>query len=46
MESNGVAGRVHASKATRDLLPDEDWEAAGGVEAKGKGVMETFLLSP
>ena len=46
MESNGVAGRVHASKATRDLLPDEDWEATGGVEAKGKGVMETFLLIP
>ena len=46
MESNGVPGRVHASKATRDLLPDEDWEATGGVEAKGKGVMETFLLSP
>ena len=46
MESNGVPGRVHASKAARDLLPDEDWEATGGVEAKGKGVMETFLLSP
>ena len=46
MESTGVPGRVHASKATRDLLPDEPWEATGGVEAKGKGMMETFLSVP
>ena len=46
MESNGVPGRIHVSKATRDLLTDEDWVPTGGVEAKGKGIMETFLLSP
>ena len=46
MESNGVVGKIHVSKATRDLLTDEDWVPTGGVEAKGKGIMETFLLSP
>ena len=45
MESNGIAGRIHASKATRDWLPDEPWEATGGIEAKGKGVMQTYLYA-
>ena len=44
MESTGVPMRVHASKATKDLLPGERWEPTGGVEAKGKGKMDTFLL--
>ena len=44
MESNGVVGKIHVSKATRDWLPDEPWEATGGIEAKGKGVLETFVL--
>ena len=46
MESKGVPGKIHVSKATRDLLPQANWKATGGVEAKGKGVMETFLLDP
>jgi len=45
MESTGKAGHIQASEATRDLLPQEDWVATGGVEVKGKGTMETFLLS-
>ena len=44
MESTGIPMRVHASKATKDLLPGERWEPTGGVEAKGKGKMDTFLL--
>merc|ERR1711933_342401 len=46
MESTGKPGCLQVSKSTRDLLPDEPWEATGGVEAKGKGMMETFLLKP
>jgi class 3 adenylate cyclase len=46
MESTGVPGAIHVSRATHDLAPHEAWEATGGVEAKGKGHMETFLLSP
>jgi len=44
MESSGVPGRIHVSKTTRDLLSHLPWSATGGVHAKGKGVMETFLL--
>ncbi|EFJ46089.1 guanylyl and adenylyl cyclase family member [Volvox carteri f. nagariensis] len=46
MESTGVPGAIHVSKATRDLTPDEPWEPTGAVEAKGKGLMETYLLKP
>merc|ERR1711871_1422527 len=45
MESTGRSGRVHASPATRDLTSQESWRPTGGVEAKGKGLMETYLLS-
>ncbi|KAG2501536.1 hypothetical protein HYH03_000043 [Edaphochlamys debaryana] len=44
MESTGAAGAIHVSQATRDLVPSEAWEPTGGVEAKGKGVLETYLL--
>jgi len=44
MESTGRAGHIHASQATRDLVPDEHWIATGGVEVKGKGVIESFIL--
>ena len=51
MESNGVKGRIHCSKATADELiaaGKNSWLTAreGGVEAKGKGRMETFFVSP
>ncbi|GIL52659.1 hypothetical protein Vafri_8480 [Volvox africanus] len=46
MESTGVPGAIHVSQATRDLVPWEPWEPTGGVQAKGKGLMETFLLRP
>ncbi|PNH06636.1 Soluble guanylate cyclase 88E [Tetrabaena socialis] len=44
MESTGEAGAIHVSQATRDLVPHEAWECRGGMEVKGKGVMETYLL--
>ncbi|KXZ55689.1 hypothetical protein GPECTOR_2g1239 [Gonium pectorale] len=44
MESTGQPGAVHVSQSTRDLTPREDWVPTGGVEAKGKGRMETYLL--
>jgi len=46
MESTGVPGRIHVSEATRNLLPQEEWEATGGVEVKGKGRMESYLWNP
>ncbi|PNH06626.1 Soluble guanylate cyclase 88E [Tetrabaena socialis] len=44
MESTGEAGSIHVSQATRDLVPREAWESRGGMEVKGKGIMETYLL--
>jgi class 3 adenylate cyclase/CHASE3 domain sensor protein len=47
MEKYGAPGRIHISAATRDLLGDRFcFEARGGLEIKGKGVMETFFLEP
>ncbi|EFJ49535.1 guanylyl and adenylyl cyclase family member, partial [Volvox carteri f. nagariensis] len=34
MESTGVPGAIHVSKATRDLVPDEPWEPTGGVQVR------------
>ncbi|PNH08005.1 Soluble guanylate cyclase 88E [Tetrabaena socialis] len=44
MESTGEAGAIHISQATRDLVPQEAWEPRGGMEVKGKGLMETYFL--
>lgn len=51
MESNGLPGRIQASKPTADLLVAAGkgaWvkEREGGVEAKGKGTMQTFWIDP
>ncbi|GIL86296.1 hypothetical protein Vretimale_13714 [Volvox reticuliferus] len=46
MESTCEPGAVHVSSATRDLLPEENWVATGGVQVKGKGEMQTFLWRP
>ena len=46
MESTGKPGLIHASSCTKDLVPEENWVPTGGVEAKGKGVLDTFLLEP
>mmetsp|Transcript_5633 Transcript_5633/g.10253 ORF Transcript_5633/g.10253 Transcript_5633/m.10253 type:complete len:788 (+) Transcript_5633:219-2582(+) len=44
MESTGKTGHIQASDVTRTLVTCEDWVPTGGVEVKGKGTMETFLL--
>ncbi|GFR52992.1 hypothetical protein Agub_g15682 [Astrephomene gubernaculifera] len=46
MESTCEPGAVHASGATRELLPGEQWTPTGGVVVKGKGEMQTFLWRP
>jgi class 3 adenylate cyclase len=45
MESHGVAGRVHITAATAELIKATfELEARGPIDIKGKGVMETFLI--
>jgi class 3 adenylate cyclase len=45
MESHGVAGRIHVTQATYELLRDDfDFEPRGTIEIKGKGPMHTYLL--
>ncbi|GIL53829.1 hypothetical protein Vafri_9470 [Volvox africanus] len=46
MESTCEPGAIHVSAATRELLPEENWVATGGVQIKGKGEMQTFLWRP
>ncbi|CAB9514331.1 Receptor-type guanylate cyclase gcy [Seminavis robusta] len=51
MESNGLPGKIQASADTADVLRAGGkgaWltERAGGVEAKGKGRVRTFWVSP
>ncbi|GLC77538.1 hypothetical protein PLESTF_001952400 [Pleodorina starrii] len=43
MESTGVPGAIHVSAATYELLRDEDWLPTGGIEVKGKGLLQTYL---
>ncbi|GLC40879.1 hypothetical protein PLESTB_000013200 [Pleodorina starrii] len=51
MESTGVAGCVHASESAFELLrevaeAEGGWAPTGGIEVKGKGVMQTHLWTP
>ena len=43
METTAPPNRVHASAAVRDLLPHEPWAPTGGVQAKGKGILQTYV---
>ncbi|GIL80720.1 hypothetical protein Vretifemale_10030, partial [Volvox reticuliferus] len=47
MESTGTPGAIHVSSDTYALLSDAckhtGWSASGGIEVKGKGMMETYL---
>lgn len=46
MESYGIPGRIQITSATRELLDHSySWESRGTIEIKGKGSMETFLVS-
>ncbi|MEW5306606.1 MAG: hypothetical protein WDW36_009060 [Sanguina aurantia] len=45
MESTCPPGRIQISAATHALLKDtECWASTGGVQVKGKGLMQTYLL--
>jgi len=51
MESNGVPERIHVSNETAELLKEagkESWLSIreGGVEAKGKGRLQTWFANP
>lgn len=46
MESTCRPGCIQVSDAFASLVAHEDWEATGGVQVKGKGMMETFLHVP
>jgi class 3 adenylate cyclase len=51
MESNSMAGRIHCSQTTADLLAiagKEQWldKRHDLVEAKGKGTMQTYWVKP
>jgi class 3 adenylate cyclase len=46
MQSNGVAGSVQVSRATRDRLQDRyNIDHRGIIEVKGKGPIEAFLVT-
>ena len=47
MESGGIAGKIQVSPATHDLLAGNGYrfEPRGTIEVKGKGTMETWLLT-
>ncbi|KAG2453348.1 hypothetical protein HYH02_001572 [Chlamydomonas schloesseri] len=47
MESTGVPGAIHASENTLERLGStKGWESTGGIDVKGKGVMQTFVWRP
>ena len=49
MESSGEAGQVNISEATYELVKcnlEFDFKSRGKVEAKGKGEMEMYFVSP
>eukprot|EP00879_Flechtneria_rotunda_P027012 GHRR01028869.1.p1 GENE.GHRR01028869.1~~GHRR01028869.1.p1 ORF type:complete len:246 (+),score=66.43 GHRR01028869.1:42-740(+) len=44
MESNAPPGRIHVSADTHSLIGGNFWQASGGVQVKGKGIMETYYF--
>ena len=46
MESHGITGRIQVSHYTYKLLHDKyEFEDRGEIEIKGKGEMQTYLLT-
>ncbi len=39
-------GCIQVSEVTHALLPNHPFTATGGVEVKGKGLMQTYILDP
>lgn len=46
MESTCRPGCIHVSDAFAQLVPHEHWHCTGGVQVKGKGLMQTALYIP
>ncbi|KXZ46775.1 hypothetical protein GPECTOR_40g509 [Gonium pectorale] len=46
MESTCPPGCIHVSSSTAACLPHDEWEPTGGVQVKGKGLMETYRWVP
>lgn len=47
MESTSLPGTIQISATTWEMLAEyEEWKPTGGVEIKGKGIMETFFWVP
>ncbi len=45
MESHGIAGMIHCTSVTAELLRDQfQLSARGPVQVEGKGEMQTFLI--
>ena len=45
MESTCTPGLIQVSESTRQLLKHVDqWRSTGGIEVKGKGLMNTYYL--
>jgi class 3 adenylate cyclase len=45
MESHGIADRIQVTRAVVEQLENEfEFEERGGIEVKGKGIIETWLL--
>ncbi|KAJ9531443.1 hypothetical protein QJQ45_006861 [Haematococcus lacustris] len=44
LESTCIPGRIQVSAATARLLPCEPLKPTGGIQVKGQGVMQTYLL--
>ena len=47
LESTGRGGHVHASHTTKGMLGHElVWLATGGVELKGRGLLDSYYYCP
>ncbi|UPR02195.1 guanylate cyclase [Chloropicon primus] len=45
MEQKGLPDCIHTTQDVVDLVPGEPWERLAKMEVKGKGKMQTYLLS-
>lgn len=43
MESTALPGNIHVSGYTKSFLESDTWQHTGGIEVKGKGLMDTYM---
>jgi class 3 adenylate cyclase len=43
MESTASPNSIHVSDITQSLIGGDCWEATGGVQLKGRGMMESYM---